>query len=98
MPTKNVAHVGDVRQRDVVPTSVSVAWLVHVGDARQRGVVPTSVNVALLRWCVTVCRLSICADAAAIVGQSASAVLSHKQQSADLGKVFVVVYNRGWSD
>ena len=34
----------------------------------------------------------------AIVGQSALAVLSHKQQSADLGKVLVVVYNRGWSD
>jgi len=24
--------------------------------------------------------------------------LSHKQQSADLGKVLVVVYNRRWSD
>ena len=36
-------------------------------------------------------RLSLSADAAAVVGQSASAVLSHKQQSADLGKVLVVV-------
>jgi len=44
------------------------------------------------------CQLSICADVAAIVRQSASAVLSHKQQSADLGKVLVVVYNRRWSD
>ena len=43
-------------------------------------------------------RVSLSADAAAVVGQSASAVLSHKQQSADLGKVLVVVYNRRWSD
>jgi len=44
------------------------------------------------------CQLSICAAVAAIVGQSASAVLSHKQQSAHLGKVLVVVYNTRWSD
>jgi len=43
-------------------------------------------------------RMSLCADAAAIVGQSASAVVSHKQQSADSGKMLVVVYKRMWSD
>ena len=41
-----------------------------------------SFSASLLLWR----RLSICADAAAIVGQSASAVVSHKQQSADSGK------------
>jgi len=30
--------------------------------------------------------------------QSTSAVVSHKQQCADSGKVLVVVYNRRWSD
>jgi len=42
--------------------------------------------------------LSLCADVAAIVGQSALAVVSHKQERADSGKVLIAVYNRRSSD
>jgi len=39
------------------------------------------------------CHISLCG-----VTNMTMQTLSHKQQSADLGKVLVVVYNTRWSD